>query len=105
MATTTNIRVKVKVADLLAAVRAARAAAAKVNEKAVADEARRFADWQKKAMRSVEQQDITKYDQTPNWSPVRVDKLNDFDRDIKLLGLCSDETMTLTASSSFVKYL
>lgn len=105
MATTTNIRVKVKVSALLEKVRAQRAAAVKVNEKAEADAAKRFADWQKKAHAAIDRQRPDEYDHIPSWSVARVEKLTDFDRDITLLELCADDEITITSSSSFLKYL
>ena len=105
MASATNIRVKVKVSSLLEAVKAQRAAQVRVNEKAQTESLKRFAEWQKKAHAAIDRQLPTEYDNIPSWSRAREESLTDFDRDIKLLEMCTDESLTITSSSSFLRYL
>ena len=103
--TNTNVRVKVKVADLLNTVRTRRAGMVAANDKMLAAEAKRLADWQRRAHAAIDVQVVDKYDSIPNWSPARLESLSDIDRDVRLLELCADEALIITATSGFARYL
>lgn len=101
----TNIRIKVKVADLLVSVRAKREEQAEANAKFVKEQEKRLIEWKKAAHAAIDAQTSEEYDHVPNWAATRVTKLEDFDRDIRLLELCADDSLLITASSNFMRYL
>lgn len=97
--------VKVKVSALLAAVREAREAQIALNAKHEKEEQARFEKWKKEARAAIDTAVITEYDRVPNWSPRRVNDLSSFDRDIRILEMAASETINVSATSEFSKYL
>jgi len=124
----TNMRVKVRVADLLKRVHAAKARAVKEHEKALADYEARVEAWPRVvalALDAAFQGDQQKLGTTEVYArnayiqhllvplPVRAKKPGSkprldtarFDKDAALLEMCSDEVLAISTDDRFSRYL
>lgn len=101
-----NVRINVRVTDLIASVEKQRDAAKKKQDKAASEYDAAFEKWRQSAIKWAQEVKPDAPRRYPPDMPYRErGDTAKFDRDLALLRMCSDETIAITGTSDFYKYI